>query len=74
MLKLRVIAIVSLLIVAVAVNCSSSDQVAIDEAVSPTLTTAQLATAAPTTTSTLKPVPTDTPAQNPVSDRQASHS
>jgi hypothetical protein len=45
----------------VAVSCSSSDQAAIDEAVSATLAAAQPATAAPTVTSTSEPVPTDTP-------------
>ena len=37
MSKLGVITLVSLLIVAIAVGCSSSDQGAIDKAVSPTL-------------------------------------
>ena len=60
MSKLRVVTFVSLLLVAIAVGCSSSDQGAIDKAVSPTLE-AETATAAPTATSTPTPVPTDTP-------------
>ena len=60
MSKLGVITLVSLLIVAVAVGCSSSDQGAIDKAVSPTLEADQAATAAPTATSTPTPVPTNT--------------
>ena len=61
MWNLRKITIVSLLAVAVAVGCSSSDQGAIDKAVSATLAAAQPVTAAPTATSTPTPVPTDTP-------------
>ena len=61
MSKLRVVTFVSLLLVAIAVGCSSSDQGAIDKAVSPTLEADQTATAAPTATSTPTPVPTDTP-------------
>jgi hypothetical protein len=47
MSKLRVITFASLLFIAIAVGCSSSDQGAIDKAVSATLTAAQPATAAP---------------------------
>ena len=46
MLKLRELTLISLLILMVAVGCSSSDQAAIDNAVSPTLTAAQPPTAA----------------------------
>ena len=60
MSNLRVLTLVSLLIVAVAVGCSSSDQDAVDKVISATLPAAQPATAAPTATSTLTPVPTAT--------------
>ena len=65
MLNLRAITLVSLLIVAIAVGCSSSDQAAIDKAVSPTLAAAQPTTVAPTATSTPEPVPTGTPTPEP---------
>ena len=58
MLKLRAIALISLLIVVVGVGCSSSDQGAIDKAVSATLAAAQLATATPTATATPAAAPT----------------
>ena len=61
MSKLRLITLVSLLLVTVAIGCSSSDQGAIDKAVSATLAAAQPTTVAPTATSTPTPVPTDTP-------------
>ena len=51
MLKLRELTLVSLLTVAVAVGCSSSDQAAIDKAVSTTITADQPAAAAATATS-----------------------
>ena len=55
MSKLPKITLASLLILVVAIGCSSSDQGAIDKAVSATLATAQpataTATAAPTSTS-----------------------
>ena len=59
MSKLGVITIVSLLTVAVAVGCSSSDQGAIDKAVSATLAAAQpvTATLAPTLIPTATPTP-----------------
>jgi hypothetical protein len=44
MLKLRELTLISLLLLIVAVGCSSSDQAAIDEAVSATLAAAQPAT------------------------------
>ena len=57
MSKLRVLTLVSLLLIAVAVGCSSSDQGAIDKAVSATLTAAQPPTATPTyTTVTEQPL------------------
>ena len=59
MSKLGVITIVSLLTVAVAVGCSSSDQGAIDKAVSATLAAAQPVTATPAPT--LIPTATPTP-------------
>ena len=65
MSKLRALTRASLLIVAVTVSCSSSDQGVIDKAVSATLAAAQPATAAPIGTSTTEPVPTDTPAPEP---------
>ena len=52
MSKLRVVTFAILLLLVVAVGCSSSDQASIDEAVSATLAAAQPATAAPTATST----------------------
>ena len=61
MSKLRTITLLSLLLIAIAVGCSSSDQGAIDKAVSATLAAAQPTTVAPTATSTPTPVPTDTP-------------
>ena len=61
MLNLRELTLVSLLILMVAVGCSSSDQAAIDKAVSATLATAQPTTATPSSTSTPEPLPTDTP-------------
>jgi hypothetical protein len=72
MLKLRELTLISLLLLIVAVGCSSSDQAAIDKAVSATLAaaqpatatptaTVQPATAVPTATSTSEPLPTDTP-------------
>jgi len=59
MSKLGVITLVSLLIVAIAVGCSSSDQGAIDKAVSATLVAAQpvTATLAPTLIPTATPTP-----------------
>ena len=59
MSKLGVITLVSLLIVAIAVGCSSSDQGAIDKAVSATLAAAQpvTATLAPTLIPTATPTP-----------------
>ena len=59
MSKLRVITLVSLLIVVIAVGCSSSDQAAIDKAVSATLAAAQpvTATLAPTLIPTATPTP-----------------
>jgi len=60
MSKLRVVTFAILLLLVVAVGCSSSDQAAIDKAVSATLTAAQPANAAPTATSTPEPLPTDT--------------
>ena len=59
MSKLQAITLMSLLM-AVAVGCSSSDQGAVDKAISATLPAAQSATAAPMATSTLTPVPTAT--------------
>ena len=46
MLKLRELTLISLLLLMVTVGCLSSDQAAIDKAVSPTLTAAQPPTAA----------------------------
>ena len=48
MSKLRTITLLSLLLIAIAVGCSSSDQGAIDKAVSATLAAAQPATSTPT--------------------------
>jgi ankyrin repeat protein len=62
MLKLHALTLVTLLLLTVIVGCSSSDQGAIDKTVSPTLTAAQPANAAPTATSTPEPLPTVTPA------------
>ena len=50
MSQMRTLTLVSLLIVAVAVGCSSSDQAAIDKAVNATLAADQPATATPTGT------------------------
>ena len=63
-MKLRLLTLVSLLLLVVAVGCSSSDQVS-DKTVSPTLAAAQPATAAPAATSTPEPVPTGTPTPEP---------
>ena len=65
MSKLRVLTLVSLLILVVAVGCSSSDQAAIDKAVDATRAAVQPATAAPTATSTPELLPTDTPVPEP---------
>jgi len=64
MSKLRVVTFAILLLV-VAVGCSSSDQAAIDKAVSATLIAAQPATAAATAISTPESVPADTPVPEP---------
>ncbi len=61
MLKLRELALISLLILMVAVGCSSSNQVAIEEAVSATIAAAQPDTVAANATSTSEPGPTDIP-------------
>ena len=61
MSKLHVLTLISVLLLAVVVGCSSSDQGAIDKTVSPTLTAAQPATAAPTATSTPEPTAEPTP-------------
>lgn len=61
MLKLRERALISLLILMVAVGCSSSNQVAIEEAVSATIAAAQPDTVAANATSTSEPGPTDIP-------------
>lgn len=61
MLKLRELALISLLILMVAVGCSSSNQVAIEEAVSATIAAAQPDTIAANATSTSEPGPTDIP-------------
>jgi hypothetical protein len=63
MSKLRVLTLISVLLLMVAAGCSSSDQGAIDKAVSATLAVAQPATT--TATSTPEPVPTDTPVPEP---------
>jgi serine protease Do len=65
MLKLRVMAIVSMLLIAVVVGCSSSDQGAIDKAVSATLSADLPTTDASTTTSTPGPLPTAAPVSDP---------
>ena len=65
MSKLRVVTFAILLQLVVAVGCSSSDQSAIDKAVSATLVAAQPATAVATATSTPEPLPTDTPVPTP---------
>ena len=64
MSKLRIITLASLLLVVV-VGCSSSDQAAIDEAVSATLEAVQPATAVPTVTSTPEPEPPVIPNPEP---------
>lgn len=61
MLKFRELALISLLILMVAVGCSSSNQVAIEEAVSATIAAAQPDTVAANATSTSEPGPTDIP-------------
>ncbi|MCX8278548.1 MAG: hypothetical protein OTJ43_09825 [Dehalococcoidia bacterium] len=58
MLKLRIVTFAILLLLVVAVGCSSSDQAAIDKAVSPTLAVAQPTTAVPAATAAPAAAPT----------------